>query len=215
VKGHQTGVKSVRQVTEAATELGIKYLTMYAFSTENWKRPEYEVNVLMHLLVSTIRKEAKSLKKNNIKLRAVGNIDALPVSCQKELIEAIKLTEDNTGLTLVLALSYSGRWDILNACKKIVNDALDGKLEKEAINDTVFSSYLDTKDIPDPELMIRTSGEMRISNFLLWQLAYTELYITDILWPDFSKDEFYKAVISYQKRERRFGKTSEQLTKVN
>ena len=217
VKGHQYGVKSVREVTEIASELGVKYLTMYAFSTENWSRPEYEVTALMHLLVSTIRKEAKNLKKNNIKLKAIGNLDSLPKVCQKELNEAIKLTQDNTGLTLVLALSYSGRWEIVNACKKIVEQAKEGKIDVNDINNELFASYLetDTNGIPDPELMIRTSGEMRISNFLLWQLAYSELYITDTLWPDFTKEEFKKAILSYQQRERRFGKTSEQLSKVN
>ncbi|MBT31845.1 MAG: isoprenyl transferase [Thalassobius sp.] len=217
VKGHQHGVKSVREVTEAAGELGVKYLTMYAFSTENWSRPEYEVTALMHLLVSTIRKEARNLNKNNIKLMAIGNVESLPSVCQKELNEAIKLTKDNTGLNLVLALSYSGRWEIVNASKKIAEDVKAGKIDADKIDDNLFASYLQTgvKGIPDPELMIRTSGEMRISNYLLWQIAYSELYITDTLWPDFNKEEFNKAILSYQQRERRFGKTSEQLSKVN
>ena len=215
VKGHQSGVKSVREVTEAAAEVGVEYLTMYAFSTENWSRPEYEVNALMHLLVSTIRKETKGLQKNNIKLRAIGNLDSLPSVCQRELQEAIKLTANNTGLNLVLALSYSGRWDIVNACKKIAEDVKTGTIQPEDIDNSLFASHLDTKDYPDPELMIRTSGEMRISNFLLWQLAYSELYITETLWPDFNKEEFYKAIMAYQRRERRFGKTSEQLSKIN
>jgi len=215
VKGHQNGVKSVREVTEAAAEIGVKYLTMYAFSTENWSRPEYEVNALMHLLVSTIRKETKGLQKNNIRLKAIGNLSSLPSVCQKELNEAIKLTANNTGLNLVLALSYSGRWDIVNAAKKLAEDAQSGIIDPDKINESVFAGYLNTNEYPDPELMIRTSGEMRISNFLLWELAYSELYITDTLWPDFSKEEFYKAIAAFQGRERRFGKTSEQLSKIN
>ena len=209
--GHQNAIKSVRDVTEAAAEIGVKYLTLYAFSTENWKRPEFEVNALMTLLVETINKETETLMKNDIRLIAIGDLKSLPSSCYKGLQKAMKTTENNKRMSLVLALSYGSRWEILDAIKKISSDISNGKLESEKLTDSVFNNYLSTSGIPDPELLIRTSGEYRISNFLLWQLAYTELYFTKKLWPDFSKDDFYEALVDYQNRERRFGKTSEQL----
>ena len=211
--GHQSAITAVRETVESAAELGVEYLTLYAFSTENWKRPAGEVSALMQLLVSTIRKETATLNKNNIRLQTIGNTSSLPASCQRELNEAIELTKQNNRMTLVLALSYSGRWDITQAVKNIAQAVQEGKLAPEAINENSISSYLATSNMPDPELLIRTSGEQRISNFLLWQLAYTELYITDLLWPDFRKENLYEALISYQARERRFGKTSEQLIK--
>jgi undecaprenyl diphosphate synthase len=211
--GHQSAITAVRETVEAAAELGIGYLTLYAFSTENWNRPQYEVNALMQLLVSTIGKETATLMKNNIRLQAIGNLESLPSSCRKELNEAIDATKNNNRMTLVLALSYSGRWDIAQAVAKIGKAIQVGTLQPEEVTESNFGSYLATAGMPDPELLIRTSGEMRISNFLLWQLAYTELYITELLWPDFRKENLYEALISYQARERRFGKTSEQLTK--
>ncbi|OJJ16663.1 di-trans,poly-cis-decaprenylcistransferase [marine bacterium AO1-C] len=215
VFGHKSAVKAVRDVTEASAELGIKYLTLYAFSTENWSRPKKEVEALMKLLVSTIRKEVKTLTKNNVKLKAIGNTEDLPKICQKELKEAEVITKDNTGLTLTLALSYSGRWDIINAVKSIALDVKSGKVEPNNIDSSLFSKYLSTDQMPDPELMIRTSGEMRVSNFLLWQLAYSEIYISPILWPDFRREHLYEAIVDYQTRERRFGKTSEQVNLLN
>jgi len=204
--GHKNGVKAVRDTIEGAVEVGIKYLTLYAFSSENWKRPEKEVNALMTLLISAINKETKTLIDNNIQLRTIGDINKLPAKAQKELQEAITKTKDNTRMTLVLALSYSGRREILNAVQNIIKD---GK-EPNEINETTFQQYLTTKSVPDPELLIRTSGEYRISNFLLWQIAYSELYFTDTLWPDFRRADLYKAILNYQRRERRFGKTTEQ-----
>lgn len=212
ILGHQSAVSAVRDTVEAAAEIGIQFLTLYAFSTENWKRPQYEVNALMQLLVSTIRKETATLTKNNIRLQAIGNLASLPLSCQKELQEAIDLTQHNSRMTLILALSYSGRWEIVEAIKKIALEVAAGNITPDQIDDQLVSSALSTAQFPDPELLIRTSGEQRISNFLLWQIAYTELYITDILWPDFRKQHLYEAILSYQARERRFGKTSEQLT---
>jgi len=209
--GHQNAVKSVRDVIEGGTELGIKFITLYAFSTENWSRPKEEVNALMELLVSTLRSEVNELHKNNIRLITIGNIADLPIVCQRQLQESKDITANNTGLTLVLALSYSGRWEIIEAIKKISNQVKDGLLSSDNINEELVSSYLTTKNIPDPELLIRTSGEMRISNFLLWQIAYSELYITEVLWPDFRKKHLHEAIVDYQKRERRFGKTSEQI----
>ncbi|MFH1005225.1 MAG: isoprenyl transferase [Bacteroidota bacterium] len=209
--GHQKGVKPVRDVVEAAAEIGIEYLTLYAFSTENWNRPKAEVNALMQLLVLTIGKEIKTLNKNNIRLQAIGNLKSLPGTCYKKLMKAIENTSGNTRLTLVLALSYSSKWEIINAVKQIADKIKTGKLSAEELNEELFSSYLCTKEIPDPELLIRTSGEKRISNFLLWQIAYSELYFTEKLWPDFHKEDFYEAIIDYQNRERRFGKISEQL----
>lgn len=209
--GHQSAVKAVRDTTEACAELGIKYLTLYAFSTENWNRPDAEVKALMSLLVTTINSEIKVLQQNNIKLQTIGNTKELPKNCQKELEEAIALTSSNTGLTLILALSYSGRWEITNAVRSIAKDLIENKIDTEAISESLISRYLQTATIPDPELMIRTSGEMRVSNFLLWQIAYSELYITEILWPDFRKEHLWEALINFQKRERRFGKISEQV----
>jgi undecaprenyl diphosphate synthase len=209
--GHQNGVKSVREATEAAAELGVKYLTLYAFSTENWNRPQLEVIALMELLVSTIRKETNTLMKNNIRLQSIGNMDDLPPKCFKELKAAIDETQNNTRMTLVLALSYSAKWDITNAVKSIAHKVKEGKLLPSDITDQTIDEHLSTNGIPNPALMIRTSGEHRISNFLLWELAYSEFYFTDTLWPDFNKEHLYEAILNFQQRERRFGKTSEQL----
>jgi len=209
--GHQNAIKAIRDVTEGCAELGINYLTLFAFSTENWERPREEVRGLMELLVATIRKETKTLIKNNVKLIAIGDLESLPAKCQKELSEAMEITKDNTGLKLVLALSYSGRWDILQGIKRLLKDVKNDVLSEDDITSDIFSNYLSTSKIPDPELLIRTSGEMRISNFLLWQMAYTELYITEVLWPDFRRNNLYEALVSYQKRERRFGKISEKV----
>ena len=211
VFGHQNGVKAVRNTVEAAAELGIKYLTLYAFSTENWNRPKLEVDALMTLLISTISKETKTLMDNNIRLSAIGNLNDLPKKCQKELQDAIDKTKKNNRTTLILALSYSSKWEIINAIKQIVKDGVS----EEDINEEMFSQYLTTKDVPNPELLIRTSGEQRISNFLLWQISYSELYFTEKLWPEFNKEDFYEAIFEFQKRERRFGKTSEQLKEEN
>ncbi len=211
--GHKNGVKPIRMVTEAAAELQIKYLTIYAFSTENWKRPKAEIDALMTLLVATINSEIKTLNKNNVRLLAIGNLDSLPQNAKNKLLKAVKKTSTNTGLSLVLALSYSSRWEIVDGIKKIANDVVNSKLSIDDIDENLISNYLTTKDIPNPELMIRTSGELRISNFLLWQMAYTELYFTDVLWPNYDKEHFYEAIIDYQNRERRFGKTSEQIEK--
>lgn len=210
--GHQNGVKSVREATEACAELGVKYLTLYAFSTENWNRPQLEVMALMELLVSTIRKETNTLMKNNIRLQAIGNMADLPAKCYKELNAAIEETRNNTRMTLVLALSYSSKWDITQAVKTIAQKVESGALKVSDISDRTIDEHLSTNGIPNPELMIRTSGEHRISNFLLWELAYSEFYFTETLWPDFSKEDLYEAILNYQQRERRFGKTSEQLT---
>jgi len=213
--GHRNAVQAVRDVTECCGELGIKYLTLYAFSTENWSRPKEEVEGLMELLVNTLKQEIGTLMENQVKLKTIGDTTHLPRNCQKNLEWAVNETKNNNGLTLILALSYSGRWEILEAVKKIATDAKAGNLEISAINEATFSNYLKTSGIPDPELLIRTSGELRISNFLLWQIAYTELFITPTLWPDFRKEHLYEAIWSYQQRERRFGKTSEQLNPVN
>jgi undecaprenyl diphosphate synthase len=209
--GHSNAIQAVRDATESCAELGVDYLTLYAFSTENWGRPKEEVNALMHLLVNTIRSEIKTLNQNNISLHSIGNISDLPASCQKELSEAKEATKKNTGLKLILALSYSGRWEITEAIKSLITDIKNNTIATSEITEEIFKNYLNTKNIPDPELLIRTSGEMRISNFLLWQIAYTELYFTDVLWPDFRKEHMYEAIISFQKRERRFGKISEQV----
>ena len=209
--GHFHGVESVRRVTEGAAELGIEYLTLYAFSTENWDRPEQEVKGLMSLLVDTIKKEVETLNKNNIRLHVIGDTDMLPESARHELNEAIAETGKNTGLNLIMALSYSSRWELLRAVKNIAVDVSQGKLSAETIDDALFHQYLCTKNFPDPELMIRTSGEHRISNFLLYQIAYAELYFTDTLWPDFRKEDLVEALLNYQNRERRFGKISEQI----
>lgn len=206
--GHKVGVDSVRDITESCAQLGVKYLTLYAFSTENWGRPSTEVRGLMKLLVSSLRKEAENLNKNDIRLSTIGQLDRFPQSCQTELREAIDLTKDNNRLELCLALSYSGRWDITEAVKKIATHVKEGRLDPELINDQMIGDHLSTADVPDPDLIIRTSGEYRISNFLLWQLAYSELYITETYWPDFRRDELYEAIRSYQGRDRRFGKIS-------
>ncbi len=210
--GHFHGVESVRNIVEGAAELGVEYLTLYAFSTENWERPEYEVVGLMELLVNTIRKEVESLNKNNIRLHVIGDMNMLPEYAKNELDEALGLTKTNTGLNLIMALSYSGRWELLNAVKNIAHEVKQGKLNVEAINQDTLQRFLCTGSFPDPELMIRTSGEYRISNFLLYQLAYAELYFTNVRWPDFRKNNLYEAILDYQGRERRFGKTGEQLT---
>ncbi|MEE9373481.1 MAG: isoprenyl transferase [Saprospiraceae bacterium] len=208
VFGHRNGVKAVREVTECAAELGVPYLTLYAFSTENWKRPAFEVNTLMKLFVQTIKKELKTLNENNIRLKAIGDLKKLPKDTYESLIKGIKSTENNTRMTLTLALNYSARWEIVNAANEAMKDASQ---YPEGLSHDQFESYLQTAHMPDPELMIRTSGEHRISNYLLWQLAYSELYFTNVLWPEFNKEEFYKAILSYQSRERRFGKTGEQV----
>ncbi|HJU45728.1 MAG TPA: isoprenyl transferase [Chitinophagaceae bacterium] len=210
--GHYHGVESVRDIVEGCAELGVGYLTLYAFSTENWDRPEDEVSGLMELLVDTIRNEVATLNKNNIRLHVIGDISMLPESARKEMEEACQITAGNTGLNLVMALSYSSRWELENAVKQIAQEVKEGRLQPEAITQGTLQEYLCTAGFPDPELMIRTSGEHRISNFLLYQLAYAELYFTNVLWPDFRKENLYEAIIDFQKRERRFGKTSEQLT---
>ena len=211
VFGHKNGVKAVREVTEGCAELGVEYLTLYAFSTENWSRPKMEVNALMTLLISTIRSELKTLHKNNIRLKAIGDLQSLPKGCAEELKTAIEETQQNNRMTLILALSYSAKWEIINAVKEIATEVANGRLTPDVINDEVISNHLTTRNIPDPELLIRTSGEHRISNFLLWQIAYAELYFTNTLWPDFRKDDLYDAIYDYQNRERRFGKISEQI----
>ena len=209
--GHFHGVESVRNIVEGCAELGVGYLTLYAFSTENWDRPEYEVVGLMELLVSTIRKEVESLNKNNIRLHVIGDMNMLPEYAKNELDEALEITSSNTGLNLIMALSYSGRWELLNAVKNIAWEVKQGKINVEEIGQDTLQKYLCTSSFPDPELMIRTSGEYRISNFLLYQLAYAELYFTNVRWPDFRKENLYEAILDYQNRERRFGKTSEQV----
>jgi undecaprenyl diphosphate synthase len=215
VYGHHEGVISVREIVNTSAELGIGYLTLYAFSTENWKRPQEEVNALMELLVNTIRREVEELKKNNVRLHVIGDFKSLPQICQLELEEAKALTADNTGLNLILALSYSATWEINEAAKNMVKEALAGTLKPEEITGNKFHGYLNTAAFPDPELMIRTSGEHRISNFLLYQLAYAELYFTNVHWPEFRKQNLYEALLNYQQRERRFGKTSEQIQTNN
>ncbi len=211
--GHLHGVESVRNVVEGAAELGVGYLTLYAFSTENWDRPADEVSGLMELLIDTIRKEVPTLNKNNIRLHVIGDVDMLPVNARRELQEAIQETSVNSGLNLIMALSYSSRWEMTRAIRNIAADAKAGNIDPESITQETIRQYLATKDYPDPELMIRTSGEFRISNFLLYQLAYTELYFTETLWPDFRKENLYQAIVDFQQRERRFGKTSQQMKK--
>lgn len=208
--GHRHGVEAVRDTVEAAAELGIPFLTLYAFSTENWKRPRQEVDALMELLIATIHRETKTLMENNIRLRTIGNLESLPGDCKNQLAETISTTASNTRMTLVLALSYSSRWEIIQAVKQLASKVKEGTLRIQDIDDRVFSDHLNTSFCPDPELMIRTSGEFRISNFLLWQLAYTELYFTEKLWPDFRREDLYHAILDYQKRERRYGMVSEQ-----
>lgn len=203
--GHRNAIQAVKDVTEGCGELGIEYLTLYAFSTENWGRPKEEVDGLMELLVNTLKKEIKTLHKNKVRLFTIGDISHLPQECQDNLSEAIDATKNNTGLSLILALSYSGRWEIVEAVKSFMADVKKGTQTND-LTEEIFSEYMKTKGVPDPELLIRTSGEMRISNFLLWQIAYTELFITKVLWPDFGKENLYEAICSYQQRERRFGK---------
>lgn len=213
--GHRNAVQAVRDVTEGSGEIGIKYLTLYAFSTENWGRPKEEIEGLMELLVNTLKQEIKTLMENQVKLITIGDTSNLPEDCQKNLEWAVATTKNNSGLTLILALSYSGRWELTRAVKAIAEKVKSGKLIDSDINEEMISQHLQTAGIPDPELLIRTSGEMRVSNFLLWQIAYSELYITPTLWPDFRKEHLYEAIWSYQQRERRFGKTSEQLNPVS
>ncbi len=214
VFGHQHGVEAVRQTAEAAAELGVKYLTLYAFSTENWNRPKAEVDALMSLLVHTIHGELKTLNDNNIRLRAIGDLKSMSSEVLAQLNEAIANTANNNRMDLILALSYSGQWEITEAVRTIAIAVKDGTLNPDDIDEATISSNMNAPDIPDPELMIRTSGEYRVSNYYLWQLAYSELYFTNVLWPDFRKNDLYEAIIDYQKRERRFGQTSEQLTNI-
>lgn len=209
--GHRNAIKAVREVTEGCAELSIGYLTLYAFSTENWSRPKKEVDSLMSLLIATIHDEIPTLMENNVRLHSIGDLNKLPEKAQLNLKDAKEQTSGNAGLNLILALNYSGRWDITQAMRKIADDIAAGKLDNTGVDQELIDKYLSTYGYPDPELLIRTSGEMRISNFLLWQMAYTELYFTDLLWPDFRKEHLHEAIISYQKRERRFGKISEQV----
>lgn len=211
VEGHREGINSVREVVKACGELNVEYLTLYTFSTENWNRPRHEVTALMHLLLKTIKSELNELQKNNVRLMTIGNLIDLPTSAQRSMLNAIEVLKSNTGLTLNLALSYSSRKEIIQAVKAVARKALSGEINVEEIDEELFSNHLYTVSIPDPDLLIRTSGELRVSNFLLWQLAYTEIYVTDVLWPDFRRREFYQAIEAYQKRERRFGLVSEQI----
>jgi undecaprenyl diphosphate synthase len=212
VFGHTQGVESVREALTAAGEINVEYLTLYAFSTENWNRPKEEVDALMDLLVKTITMEVETLNKNGVKLQVIGDVDSLPPGCNDALQKSIEETKNNDRVTLILALSYSSRWEIKEAIKNISTDVKNNKISTEEITDELISSYMNTSAYPDPELLIRTSGETRISNFLLWQLAYTELHFTETLWPDFRKENFYQAILNYQQRERRFGKTSAHFT---
>lgn len=213
--GHKNGVTAVRETTEAAAIIGIKHLTLYAFSTENWNRPKLEVDGLMSLLISAIENESKTLMKNNVRLTTIGDTSQLPVNVQSKLKSIITETENNSGLNLNIALNYSGKWDILNAVKNIAADAIDKKIDVKDITNDTISEYLSTNKLPDPDLLIRTSGEYRLSNFLLWELAYAEFIFTDTLWPDFRKDNLYQAILDFQKRERRFGQISEQIINPN
>lgn len=212
VFGHKNGVRAVRETTEAAAELGIEYLTLYAFSTENWGRPRTEVTALMHLLVETLHKEIGTLNKNNIRLQAIGDISKLPPQTHRALLDGIERTKNNTRMTLVLALNYSAKWEILEAARQLATKVQQHEIAPEDIDESLFAQSLTTRGIPDPELLIRTSGERRLSNFLLWQAAYSELLFTETFWPDFSKEHFYQAIVDFQGRERRFGKTSEQIS---
>ena len=207
--GHRNAIQAVKDVTEACGELGIKYLTLYAFSTENWGRPKDEVDGLMELLVNTLKKEIGNLMEKQVRLKTIGDISLLPMPCQRNLQEATDATNNNTGLNVLLALNYSGRWEIAKAARQVAEQVLMGKIQIENIDEKKFSEYLETSGVPDPELLIRTGGELRVSNFLLWQIAYTELYITKTLWPDFRKEDLYEAIFSFQHRERRFGKILE------
>ncbi|MCE1189895.1 MAG: isoprenyl transferase [Ignavibacteria bacterium] len=212
IAGHKAGVDSVRDIVEVAAKIGVKHLTLYTFSTENWKRPKSEVLTLMKLLVKTLRKEINRLNKENIRVTTIGDFSALPDSVHQEFVDAMEKTRHNTKMQMVIALSYGSRWEIVQAVKQVVDDIEKGKISKDQIDIETFNSYLATVGIPDPELVIRTSGEFRVSNFLLWQIAYSEFYITETLWPEFRRDDFYEAIRSYQKRERRFGKVSEQIS---
>jgi undecaprenyl diphosphate synthase len=209
--GHENGTKSVKEIIESCAKIGIEYLTLYAFSTENWNRPKLEIETLMKILIKSLKKELGTLQKNNIKLNAIGNLEKLPQSAQKELLDVIDKTKDNTRLTLTLALSYGSREELVNAIKIISNKVKNNIISIDTIDDSIINEHLYTQNLPDVDLLIRTSGEHRISNFLLWQIAYAELYFTNVLWPDFKEQDLYEAIISYQKRERRFGKTSEQI----
>jgi undecaprenyl diphosphate synthase len=213
VAGHKRGVDTVKEIVEACTEIGVKYLTLYTFSTENWKRPKDEVSTLMRLLLRSLRDRVNELNDNDVRLTTIGNIESLPIEVQKQLKSDIERTKNNKKMVLNLALSYSGRWEILEAIKQITDSAVEGKIKSGDIDEKLVSSFLTTKDIPDPDLVIRTSGEFRVSNFLLWQIAYSEFIITETLWPDFSKFDLYDAIKIFQKRERRFGKVSEQIKK--
>ena len=213
VFGHKRGVETVHNITVAATDLGIEYLTLYTFSTENWNRPKEEIDALMNLLVDTIVKETPTLMDNNVRLLTIGDLNRLPEAARRKFMGCVEQTAGNTGLSMVIALSYSARWEIINAMQTAVRRAQAGELRAEDVNEQLVSSLMTTADMPDPDLLIRTSGELRISNFLLWQLAYSELYFTDCLWPDFTPEELYRAILDYQNRERRFGKTSEQIEK--
>jgi undecaprenyl diphosphate synthase len=213
--GHTNAVAAVRDTVEASAELGVENLTLYAFSTENWKRPKNEVDALMALLVSTIHSETKTLLENNIRLHTIGNTGSLPAKVQKQLVQAKEKTSGNNGLNLILALSYGSRWEIVNAIRHLCDEIEKGNLSSKDINEGLFEKFLDTSGFPDPELIIRTSGEYRISNFLLWQIAYTELYFTPTLWPDFRREHLYEAILNFQHRERRFGKTAEQIKSIN
>ncbi len=211
VFGHQNAIEAVRATTEGCAELGVEFLTLYAFSTENWGRPKMEVDALMQLLVATIKNEIGTLMKNNVRLASIGDTGSLPVACNRQLKEAIELTSGNTGLTLILALNYSGRWEITEAAKRVAEMAASHQISVGEITQELLSEQMSTHGIPDPELLVRTSGEMRVSNFLLWQIAYTELYVTHVLWPDFRREHLYEAILAYQQRERRFGKINEQV----
>jgi len=211
IMGHEEGTVSARKVSEAVGNLGIKYLTLYTFSTENWNRPKEEIEALMSMMISAIKNESEKLMTNNVRLRIIGNIDRMPHETREKIIDVINKTNNNTGLNLILALSYSSRWELTESVKKISDKVKNGTLFIEQIDENIISEHLSTNDIPDPDLLIRTGGEQRISNFLLWQLAYSELFFTDTYWPDFREEDLYKAIIDFQKRERRFGKTGEQV----
>ena len=212
IAGHRQGINSVREITNICSDIGVKYLTLYTFSTENWNRPPKEVNALMMLLLNTIKNEIKEIHKNNLVLSTIGNIEVLPKNIKKEISNGIELTSNNTGLNLILALNYGSRQEIIVAVKNIIEKNNKGEIDSSMIDENLFSSFLSTKNIPDPDLLIRTGGELRISNFLLWQCAYTEIYLTDTFWPDFRKEKLIDSIVSFQKRERRFGKTSEQIS---
>ena len=212
IAGHRQGIKSVREITNICSDIGVKYLTLYTFSTENWNRPQKEVDALMMLLLSTIKNEIKDIHKNNLVLSTIGNIEVLPKNIKKEISNGIDLTSNNTGLNLILALNYGSRQEIIVAVNNIIEKNNKGEIDSSMIDENLFSSFLSTKNIPDPDLLIRTGGELRISNFLLWQCAYTEIYLTDTFWPDFRKEKLIESITAFQKRERRFGKTSEQIS---